>query len=373
MDFELNDEQVMLRDTARELLSRSYDAEKRNAVTATDLGWSRDVWKSFAEIGLLGLPFAEEDGGMGAGPVETMAVMTEIGRALAPEPYLAVLLAGGLIADAGSADQRARYLPRVAEGSVLLAFAHDEPGSRWPATQVDTTATARGDGWVITGRKNPVLHGDCADTLVVSAALPGGGVGLFLVDASAAGVTRTGYATHDGLRGAQIDLADAPAEQLGAGGDASAAITAADVRAQAALCAEAVGVMTEALRLTTEYLKQRKQFGVPLAKFQTLTQRAADMYVSLELASSMSLYATMSLADGVVDPTIASRAKLQIGRSSRHIGQEAIQMHGGIGLTAEYPVGHYVSRLVAIEHTLGSADDHLRVLAGTVADHEMVT
>ncbi|MET4611628.1 alkylation response protein AidB-like acyl-CoA dehydrogenase [Rhodococcus sp. PvR044] len=372
MDFELNDEQVMLRDTTRELLARSYDAEKRNAVTATDLGWSRDVWKSFAEIGLLGLPFAEEDGGMGAGPVETMAVMNEIGRALAPEPYLAVLLAGGLIADAGSADQRARYLPRVAEGTVLLAFAHAEPGSRWPASEVSTTATARGDGWVLTGRKNPVLHGDCADSLVVSATLPGGGVGLFVVDAAAEGVTRRGYATHDGLRGAQIEFADAPAEQLGDGGDVTAAITASEVRAQAALCAEAVGAMAETLRLTTEYLKQRKQFGVPLAKFQTLTQRAADMYVSLELASSMSLYATMSLADGVKDPTIASRAKLQIGRASRHIGQEAIQMHGGIGMTAEYPVGHYVSRLVAIEHTLGSADDHLRVLAGTVADHEMV-
>ncbi|SDE38283.1 acyl-CoA dehydrogenase family protein [Rhodococcus tukisamuensis] len=373
MDFELNDEQGMLRDTTRELLGRSYDAEKRNAVIATDLGWSQDVWKNFAEIGLLGLPFAEADGGMGAGPVETMAVMNEIGRSLAPEPYLdAVLVPGGLIAEVGSAEQRAAVLPTLSEGGILLAFAHDEPGTRWPAAAVSTTATPKGDGWILNGRKNPVLHGDCADILVVSAALPDGGVGLFLVNVDADGVTRTKYATHDGLRGAQVDLVEAPAKALGDGSDASAAITAAQVRAQAALCAEAVGAMSEALRLTTEYLKQRKQFGVPLAKFQTLTQRAADMYVRLELASSMSLYATMSLADGVVDPIVASRAKLQIGRVAREIGAEAIQMHGGIGMTAEYPVGHYVSRLIAIDHTLGSADDHLRVLAGQVASYDKV-
>ncbi len=189
------------------------------------------------------------------------------------------------------------------------------------------------------------------------------GVGLFLVDAGASGLTRTAYATHDGLRAAQVELSDTPAEPLGEGGDASSAIESAQIRAQAALCAEAVGAMEEALRLTTEYLKTRKQFGVPIAKFQTLTHRAADMYVLLELARSMSLYATMSLADGTVDPVVASRAKLQIGRSARTIGQEAIQMHGGIGMTAEYPVGHYVSRLTAIEHTLGGSDDHLRVLA----------
>ncbi|MGW0172357.1 acyl-CoA dehydrogenase family protein [Rhodococcus sp. NPDC003322] len=373
MDFELNDEQVMLRDTTRELLSRSYDAEKRNAVTAEGKGWSDDVWGKLAEIGLLGLPFSEEDGGMGAGPVETMAVMNEIGRALAPEPFLdGVVTPGGLVAEVGSADQRAKILPALAEGTALLAFAHAEPGSRWPHEVVSTAATKAGDGWTLTGTKNPVLHGDCADTLVVSAVLPDGGVGLFLVAAGAAGVTRKPYATHDDLRAAQIELADAPAEQLGEGGDASAAITAAQVRTQAALCAEAVGAMEETLRLTTEYLKQRKQFGVPLARFQALTQRAADMYVELELASSMSLYATMNLADGIVDPIVASRAKLQISRAARHIGLEAIQMHGGIGMTAEYPVGHYVSRLTAIGHTLGSADDHLRVLAGVVADHTMV-
>ena len=261
----------------------------------------------------------------------------------------------------------------MAEGTTFLAFADQEPGIRWPATERATAAAQVDGGWTITGIKNPVGHGATADILVVSAALPGGGVGLFLVKSDASGLVRKSYATHDGLRGAQIEFTDTPAEALGEGGDVAALIQAAQIREQAALCAEAVGAMEEALRLTTEYLKTRKQFGVPLAKFQTLTHRAADLYVSLELARSMSLYATMSLADGVVDPVIASRVKLQIGRSARLIGQEAIQMHGGIGMTAEYPVGHYVSRLVAIEHTLGSTEDHLRVLAAGVADHEMVS
>ncbi|PTR30155.1 hypothetical protein C8K36_1023 [Rhodococcus sp. OK519] len=373
MDFELDDEQRLLRDTTRELLERSYDLEQLSAAKDTPRGWRVDVWRMLAETGLLGLGFDEADGGSGAGPVEVGIVMTELGRRLAPEPVLdAVLLPGGLIADVGSEVQRRKILPGVVGGALLLAFAHAEPGQRWPSMEVATTAVRQGDSWTISGTKNPVPHGDCADTVVVSALLPDGGIGLFLVDADAPGVTRKTYATHDGLRGAQIELRDAPGEALGLGGDAVVAIRAAHVRAQAALCAEAVGAMEVALQLTTEYLRTRRQFGVPLASFQTLTQRAADMYVSLELARSMSQYVTMSLADGVVDPVVASRAKLRIGRSARHIGQEAIQMHGGIGMTAEYSVGHYVSRLTAIEHTLGSADDHLRVLAADVAGHDMV-
>ncbi|WP_072806895.1 acyl-CoA dehydrogenase family protein [Rhodococcoides yunnanense] len=364
MDFELNEEQKLLRDTTREVLSRAYDTEKRNKIVDADPGWSAEVWKQLAEVGLLGLSFAEDDGGMDAGPVEVMAVMTEVGRRLAPEPILdAVLVPGGLISDVGSVDQRQRILPGVAEGSTLLAFAHNESGSRWPNIEVKVSATEDGGSWALNGVKNPVPHGGSADILVVSAALAGGGVGLFLVDGDATGLERKNYRTHDGQRAAQISLSDVAAEPLGDGTDASAAIVASEVRAQAALAAEAVGAMEEALRLTTDYLKARKQFGVPLAKFQALTFRAADMYVLLELARSMALYATMSLADGVVDTEVASRAKLQISRSSRKIGQEAIQLHGGIGVTAEYPVGHYVSRLAAIEHTLGGADDHLRVLS----------
>jgi alkylation response protein AidB-like acyl-CoA dehydrogenase len=371
MDFELNEEQAMLRDTAHDVLTKFYDIEKLREVTATDLGWSRDVWKSLAEIGILGLPFSEEDGGMGAGPEEVAAVLGEIGRSLAPEPVLdAVFVPGGLIAETGSAEQRAQYLPQLASGELLAAFAHTEPGDRWPNAAVGTTATASGDGYTITGRKNPVLHGDCADVLVVTARVDGE-VGLFLVDAQDNGVTRTAFRTHDLRRGAQIEFQDASATRL-ADGDVAAALVRSEVVTQIALCAEAVGAMEESLRFTTEYLKQRKQFGVPLAKFQTLTQRAADMYVLLEQARSMSLYATVTLADGDVDPIVASRAKLQICRSARKIGQEAIQMHGGIGITAEYPVGHYVSRLLAIEHTLGGASEHLRTLSNQIADYDKI-
>ncbi|BDT96103.1 acyl-CoA dehydrogenase [Nocardia sputorum] len=371
MDFDLTDEQVMLRDTVRDLLARTYDAESRLKVIDSELGWSRDVWRQLAELGVLGLSFTEEDGGVGAGPVETMVVLEEVGRRLAPEPILdAVLVPGGLVAAAGSAEQRQRILPEVASGAKLLAFAHAEPGVRWPSNDLATTAAAQGDSYTLTGVKNPVPHGDSADELVVSATLPEGGVGLFLVAPDATGVVRKSYRTVDGQRGAQLELTDAPAERLGAA-DAAEAIASVLTHAQASLCAESVGAMEEALRLTADYLKQRKQFGVTLSKFQTLTQRAAEMYVSLELARSMSLYATASLADGADDPVIASRARLQVGRAARHIGQEAIQMHGGIGVTAEYPVSHYVARLTAIEHTLGSGLEHLRVLSDRVGDYEL--
>ncbi|OBH38331.1 acyl-CoA dehydrogenase [Mycobacterium sp. E342] len=365
MDFQLTDEQTLLRDTTRELLSRSYDPESRNKVIGSDLGWSREVWSQLADTGILGLGVDPEE----AGQIEIMVVLVEAGRRLAPEPILhAALAPGALIAELGT-DAQKEQLDDVAAGQRLLAFAHLEPGHRAPTADVGTKAERQGDSWVLSGRKNPVLAGDCADALVVSAALPDGGTGLFLVDASA--VTRHPYRTFDGQRGAQVDLDATPAEPLGEGADASPAIRDAIIRIQAGLCAEALGAMEEALRLTTDYLKTRKQFGVTLNKFQALTQRAADMYVSLELARSMSMYASMSIADGNIDPVIASRAKLQIGRSGRHIAQESIQLHGGIGVTAEYPVAHYAARLTAIEHTLGTSGDHLHNLIDHIGDYDL--
>ena len=367
MDFEPSDEQVLLRDTTRGLLARSYDPESRNKVVDTELGWSRDVWSQLAEIGILGLSFETEE----VGPIEMMLVLIEVGRRLAPEPIIAAALTPGvLIAESGTEDQR-QLLERVASGEMLLAFAHNEPGLRWPAQGLACTAVSDGGAWTISGVKNPVPAGDCADTLVVSAGLPDRGTGLFLVDADT--VTRRSYRTFDGQRGAQIELEHAPAEPLGEAVDASKVVREAVIRTQSALCAQAVGAMEEALRLTTEYLTSRKQFGVTLNKFQTLTQRAADMYVSLEMARSMSMYAAMSIADGTLDPVIASRAKLRVGRSARHIGQEAVQLHGGIGVTAEYPVGHYLATLTAIEQSLGASDDHLRVLIDQLGDYGVVT
>ncbi|MGZ4563453.1 MAG: acyl-CoA dehydrogenase family protein [Mycobacterium sp.] len=365
MDFLLTDEQTLLRDTTRDLLSRSYDPESRNKVIGSDLGWSREVWSQLADTGILGLGFDPEE----AGQIEIMVVLAEAGRRLAPEPILhAALAPGALIAESGT-DAQKEQLDDVAAGQRLLAFAHVEPGHRKPTATVTTQAVRQDDSWTLSGRKNPVLAGDCADALVVSAALPDGGTGLFLVDANT--VTRHPYRTFDGQRGAQVELDATPAEPLGEAVDASQAMRDAIIRIQSALCAEAVGAMEEALRLTTDYLKTRKQFGVTLNKFQALTQRAADMYVSLELARSMSLYASMSVADGNLDPLIASRAKLQIGRSGRHIAQESIQMHGGIGVTAEYPVAHYAARLTAIEHTLGTSGDHLHNLIDHIGDYDL--
>ena len=366
MDFQLSDEQGLLRDTTRDLLSRTYDPESRIKVIGSDLGWSREVWSQLADTGILGLGFDPDE----SGQIEITVVLTEVGRRLAPEPILQAALApGALIAELGT-DEQKQLLDDVAAGQHLLAFAHAEPRRRKAGPAATSTKAARqGDSWTLTGQKNPVLAGDSADTLVVSAALPDGGTGLFLVDAQA--VTRHAYRTFDGQRGAQIDLDSAPAQPLSDAVDASGHIGDALIRMQSALCSEAVGVMEEALRLTTDYLKTRKQFGVTLNKFQALTQRAADMYVSLELARSMSLYAAMSIADGNLDPVIASRAKLQVGRSGRHIAQESIQMHGGIGMTAEYPVAHYAARLTAIEHTLGSSQDHLGVLIGHIGDYDL--
>ena len=363
MNFDLTDEQQMLADTTRDVLS-GYDTEKRNKVVESDEGWSREVWQQLAEIGILGLGFDED-----SGPTEVMVVMTEIGRRLAPEPVAAAALVPGAVIAAHGSDEQRALLDGVAAGQTLLAFAHTEDGRRGSGA-LRTTASGSGDSWTITGRKSPVIAGDSADVILVSAALPDGGSGLFLVDASA--TSRTGYRTFDGQRGADITFDNAAATPLGAGGDASAVIEEAVIRFQSALCAEAVGAMDESLRLTTDYLKTRKQFGVPLKTFQTLTQRAADMYVSLELARSMNYYAAVCVADGRFDPMAAARAKMQIGRSGKHIAQESIQMHGGIGVTAEYPIAHYAAKLTAIDQTLGSATDQLRYLSARVGEYGVV-
>jgi alkylation response protein AidB-like acyl-CoA dehydrogenase len=326
-------------------------------------------------MGVLGLPFAEEDGGMGAGPIEVGIVAQELGRVLAPEPFLtSVVLAGGIVAAAGSPEQRAEVLGALAEGESVLAFAHAEPGTRWVPTASGVTAQRDGDTWTLTGVKEPVPHGTRADLLVVSAALPDGGTGLFLVAGDAEGLAREGYATHDGGRAARVALAGTPAVPLGDAVDRTAAISRTLDLARVAACHQAVGAMQVALDATTSYLTSRKQFGVTLNTFQALNFRAADMYVSLELATSLTAWATMVLVGGddaaVADA--AARASLQVSRAGRHIGQEAIQLHGGIGMTAEYSVGSYTSHLTALDHLLGDGQHHLSRLAATVGDHAEV-
>jgi alkylation response protein AidB-like acyl-CoA dehydrogenase len=374
MDFTLDTEQTALRDAVRGLLGKAYDtSETRRAVTKEDPGWSDKTWQQLAEMGVLGLPFAEADGGMGAGPVEVSIVAEEFGRVIAPEPFVeAVVLAGGLIAKAGTNEQRSEILGKLAEGTLVPAFAHVEPGSYFSETASGVTASKSGDGFTLSGVKEPVLGGARADLLVVSAAVEGG-TGLFLVEGDATGLTRDAYSTFDGGRAARVTFKDTPATALGeSGADQSEAIAAVIAEAQIAYGHESVGAMQTALEETTEYLKTRKQFGVPLSTFQALTFRAADMYVSLELARSTVTWATLVLLDGGDATEAASRAKLQVSKAGRHVGQEAIQLHGGIGMTAEYSVGHYTSRLTAIDHTLGDGRHHLNALVKTLDDHTVI-
>jgi alkylation response protein AidB-like acyl-CoA dehydrogenase len=295
---------------------------------------------------------------------------------LAPEPFLtSVVLAGGVVAAAGTDAQRAEVLGALASGGSVPAFAHAEPGGRWAASASSVTAASSGDAWTLSGVKEPVPHGARADVLVVSALLPDGGTGLFLVDPDAAGLVRTGYGTYDGGRAARIAFDGTAAVPLGtAGTDQSAAVASALDGARIAACNEAVGAMDFQLTATSEYLRSRKQFDVPLKTFQALTFRAADMYVSLELARSVAVWASMVLASGsVVEVSeAAARACLQVSRASRHVGQEAIQLHGGIAMTAEYSVGSYTCHLTALDHLLGDGQFHLGRLAGAVGDHDEV-
>ncbi len=374
MDFTYDDEQEALRDAVRGLVGKTYsDYEHRRQTVNDDPGFDEKQWSRMAEMGILGLPFAESDGGVGAGPVEIGIVAQEMGRVIAPEPFLTcVVLAGGLISALGTDEQRQAHLPAVTEGEKILALAHDEPGSRWAPSAKAVTATQDGDAWRLSGVKEPVVQGARADVLVVTALLPDGGTGVFLVEGDAEGLERTSYRTYDGGRAAKVALSSTPAAPLGEAVDRESAIgTILDI-GRITAANEALGSMQTAMTMTTEYLKSRKQFGVTLNTFQALTFRAADMYVSLELASSMVQWATMVLLSG--DPgkaaDAARRASLQVSRAARHIGQESIQLHGGIGVTAEYAVGNHVARLTVLDHLLGDGTHHLGALAGAITDYE---
>ncbi|QIX27916.1 acyl-CoA dehydrogenase [Nocardioides sp. JQ2195] len=376
MDFTHDDEQQALREAVRGLVGKRYaDFENRRRTVADEPGFDEDLWQALGEMGILGLPYDEADGGSGAGPAEVGIVAQELGRVLAPEPFLpSVVLAGGLVAMTASDEQRADVIGALSSGERVLAFAHTEPGSRWSTTAGAVTATQSGDGWMLSGVKEPVLHGARADQLVVSAALPDGGTGLFLVAGDASGLTRNGYATHDGGRAARVSFEDTPATSLGEPTDRSAEIALVLDGTRIIAGNQAVGAMEVALEATTDYLKSRKQFGVTLNTFQALNFRAADMYVSLELTTSIVAWATMVLAEGSPDEVAdaAARASLQVSRGGRHVGQEAIQLHGGIGMTAEYAIGSYTSHLTALDHMFGDGNHHVGVLAGKVATYDEV-
>jgi len=374
MDFDLSEEQTMLKDSVERLLKDQYDFEARGKYHTGETGFSEKMWNQYAELGLLALPFAEEDGGIGGGPTETMIVMEAFGKALILEPFFAsVILAGGVLRHAGSADQKSALIPAMAEGGLRMAFACAEPQGRYDLFDVETSAKKDGDGWVIDGKKALVLHGDSADKLIVSARTSGGtcdegGISLFLINADAEGLARTGYPTQDGLRAAEITLqsvkvgADA---LIGSEGGAWPVIARVADEAVAALCAEAVGCFEKMHELTLEYLKTRSQFGTTIGSFQALQHRAVDMFVELEQSRSMTMYASMLATgdDPVERARAVSAAKVQIGESAKVIGREAVQLHGGVGMTMEYAIGHYFKRTTMIDILFGDANHHLTRLA----------
>jgi pimeloyl-CoA dehydrogenase small subunit len=374
MDFALTEEQQLLQHSVERLFTDQYGFDARKRYGQESGGFGRAMWAKYAELGLLGLAFDEEHGGTAGGPIETMIVMEQIGRALALEPYLAtVVLGGGLVRLGGSKKVQADVLPQIAGGELLLAFAHAERQARYDLADVATTARREGAGFVLDGAKSLVLHGDSAAKFVVSARLDGDraardGLALFLVDAAAPGVATRGYGTVDGQRAAEVTLHNVrvdAAAAIGEPGKAFPLIERIIDEAIAALAAEAVGGMAAMHDATVEYLKTRKQFGVNIGSFQALQHRAADMLIAVEQARSMAMLATMMATE---DDTrerrqAISAAKVQVGRSVRIVGQGAIQLHGGIGMTMETKVGHYFKRLTVIDTMFGDADHHLGIVA----------
>ena len=370
MDFQLNEEQQMLQDTVGRLVRGEYSFEKRLAFSETDLGFSADFWKQLSELGLTAVPFSEELGGFGGGGVEVRSVMAELGRGLCLEPYMqSVILGGGLISHAGSASQHEKWLGGIASGELKAAAGLQEPQSFYDLNNVETHAGKNGEGYVLNGRKAVVIGGHCADVIVVSARTSGDtrdadGISLFALSPNTAGVERRSYPTIDGARGCDITLSDVQVSAdalLGEEGKAGEIIEYQAGRAIAALCAEAIGVMEMANELTLDYLKQRKQFGVPIGKFQVLQHRMVDMMSELEQARSMAILAA-NVADSEQSDErrrVLAGAKNVIGRAGQFISENGIQMHGGIGMTWEYNFAHYAKRLIAINHQLGDDDFHL--------------
>jgi pimeloyl-CoA dehydrogenase small subunit len=377
MDFDLTDEQRLLRESVNRLLADHYGFAQRRSYLAEPEGFSTALWSRYAGQGLLGLPFAEEHGGFGGSAIEIMLVMEAFGRVLALEPYLAtVVLGGAALRLAGSERQKSAILPQVAEGNMTLAFAHGERQARYDLTDVLTTAKPTARGWIIDGAKSVVPHGDGADRLIVSARIAGerddpDGIGLFLVDAKANGVARRAYPMRDGTRAAEISLSGVEVDRGDAVGEPGNALPVVERVVEAGIAAtsaEAAGAMEAMHAMTLEYLKTRQQFGKPIGQNQVLQHRAAEMLIALEQGRSMAMLAAMMVDEP--DPEERAHniamAKVGVGQASRFVAQNAIQLHGGIGMTEEYAVGHYFRRVMVIEHMFGDPAHHLSRLAEQV-------
>ena len=369
MDFSFTDEQRQLRETLRRFLAQRYGFEARQKALRSEIGWRPEIWKALAEeLGILGAALPEEVGGFGGGPVDTMIVMEELGRALVVEPYLeTVVIGAGLLRRAGGDDASA-HIESIIAGDTITAFAWSEPGARSNPGDLSTTARRDGAGWRLDGRKAVVIGAPYATHLIVTARTAGAqrardGVSLFLLDRQAKGIVTRDYATVDGRRASEIVLdgvAAGPEALLGEEGSALPHVEAALDEARVALCAEALGVMSELQRQTIDYVQQRKQFGVPIGKFQVLQHRLVDMFMAHEQSVSMTIMAALKLGEPEAARMRAvSAAKAFVSKSCRFVGQNAVQTHGGIGLTEELALSHYFKRASMIEGELGSYDWHL--------------
>lgn len=365
MDFDFSDDQEQLRDAVRKWVDKGYDFERRRGIVKAG-GFDRGAYGELVELGLAGLYISEDDGGLGMGPVEGMVVMEELGRGIVLEPLAQTLITSGVIGAYGGADVKAAWLPKIASGEALVVLAQQERGARYRIDVCKTTATSTGIGWTVSGVKSVVPAGDQADAFLVPATV-NGRIALFIVERGAGGVNTQGYGTQDGGRAAELTMQDAPATLVTADG-LTALEHAVDIGI-AGVCAQAVGVMDKALSVTAEYLNTRKQFGVAIGTFQALRHRMADMKMQLELARSMSYYASLKLNAPAGERRQAlSRAKVQLGQSMRYVGQQAVQLHGGIGVTDEYIVSHYFKTLTQLEMSYGDTLHHLGEVSARMED-----
>ena len=370
MDFSLTEEQALIRDSVEQFVSKAYAFEDRRRFSQLEFGFAPQNWEQFAELGWLAIPFDEADGGFDGGPVESILMMQEFGKGLVVEPYLAtIVLAGGALKRSPNSDLKARLLPALIDGSAQAALAFAEDGAGYRLDEVRTSASKTANGYSISGDKAVVLNGAAADWLFVVARTGGerqdrNGLSLFCIRADSQGVTRRGFRTVDGMHAADIRFDDVEAKAsdlLTADGQALPLLQAVIDDATLAVCAEAVGIMEMLSARTVDYTKQRKQFGVPLSTFQALQHRMVDMFMDLEQTRSLMLMAAIKLAEASPDASRAVAAvKYQVGTAGRRLGQEAVQLHGGMGVTDEMDVAHYFKRLTAIDTLFGNADYQLQ-------------
>lgn len=370
MDFSFTEEQVLLRNSVGRFLADQYGFETFKKVSRSEPGWRRDCWKQFAELGLLGASLPEAYGGLGGGSVETMIVMEEFGRRLVVEPYVQTVVVGANFVNFGGTEaQKKEWLSKIAAGDTVIAFAFVEPQGRYNFADIATVAKKQGWSYILNGQKSVVLGAPWADTLLVSARTTGAqrdekGISVFLVDKKAKGISCRDYPTIDGLRASEIAFENVEVPAANIVGEPDGGLSLIEKVADfaiAAHCSEAVGAMKVLLDTTVEYSKTRKQFGVPIGKFQVLQHRMVDMFMNCEQSASITLMVTLKLEENEVErKKAASAAKVQIGKAGRFVGQNAVQIHGGMGMTDELNVGHYFKRVTMIDTLYGNVDHHLR-------------